>query len=62
MFKFLKQFEDYNVRRTENKIIFLSRLYDTIGGSSKILFIFSELYKIFIFFGIISWIFGKAFE
>jgi hypothetical protein len=42
--------------------LFLSRLYDTIGDSSKILFIFSELYKIFIFFWKISWIFGKAFE
>ena len=39
---------NYIIYKKKNRTA-ITPLYDTIGGSSKILFIFSELYKIFIF-------------
>ena len=50
------------LRCTSISLIFLFRLYETIGSSLKTFFILSDLYKVFIFFLTIVWISGRALE
>ena len=50
------------LRCTSISLIFLLRLYETIGSSLKTFFILSDLYKVFIFFLRIVWISGRVLE